>query len=171
MKWKWESVIKTPSYNLPWSAPEDKLLQEIVNATGPTHWHLIALEVYYKSGGQFVRNSVQCWERWTKYLCSTPKNKFWTHHEDMQLLNALLEGERRWPEIAKKVPGRFEKGLKKRWLHLLKKNESEITAEAKKIGRYLENGDSWDTHLIRKMIEIKEKKFAESQLEGIEILF
>lgn len=171
LKWKWDSIIRIPLHKVPWSTSEDQLLRDLIPIVGPIKWHQIALELCFKSEGKFVRNSNDCWNRWTNYLDPSSSKKIWTNQEEMTMLKALLEGERNWAEIAKRLQGKTEKRTRNRWIRLLKKYRTEIEAEARKLEIFVTRGEVWEQYLIKKLIEIKQNSVSESTLEGIPIIF
>ena len=85
----------------------------------------------------------------------------------MTLLNTLLDGERNWKEIAMKLSGRTESSVMNRWVFLLKKHESGLAAEAKKVEAISDRGEFWENHILKTLIEIKAKNNISYEQEGI----
>lgn len=167
LKWKWESILKVSLHNLHWTRPEDEILCGIVKGSDTQNWPQIALELYSQSEGQFYRSGSQCWDRWSNSLDIHRKKGAWTFEEDMTLLNTLLDGERNWKEIAMKLSGRTESSVMNRWVFLLKKHESGLAAEAKKVEAISDRGEFWENHILKTLIEIKAKNNISYEQEGI----
>ncbi|KAK7390434.1 hypothetical protein VNO78_25739 [Psophocarpus tetragonolobus] len=83
-----DNIIKGP-----WTLEEDSALVELVNQFGLKKWSQIAKLLHGRMGKQYV----------------------WTIEEDKILIEAHQEVGNRWSQIAKRLPGRTENGIKNRW--------------------------------------------------------
>jgi hypothetical protein len=120
-----------------WSMAEDNSLREIVMTNGIASRQQSARETAQKSkpgsGNSSYgmnwkrvavllgtgRTDVQCLHRWKKVLRPGLVKGPWTKEEDDELTLQWNSGNRKWSNIATKLPGRMGKQCRERWMNHL----------------------------------------------------
>nr|URY18757.1 MYB protein [Zanthoxylum bungeanum] len=92
-----------------WTEEEDKILEFAVQQFSAKNWKKIADCVPN-------RTAVQCLHRWQKVLNPNLVKGLWAKKEDA-LIIALVgkQGNKKWSDIAKHLPGRIGKQCRERW--------------------------------------------------------
>ncbi|KAK8887969.1 hypothetical protein M9Y10_039028 [Tritrichomonas musculus] len=103
---------------IPFSAQEDKIINNLVNMIGNKQWSFIA---------KFVagRTAKQCRDRYTNYLKPGLSNIEWTEEEDKLLLKLYQEVGPKWSTMHEYFKNRNQISLKNRFLYLQKNNDCE----------------------------------------------
>ena len=101
----------------PWTAPEDQLLVETVNKFGAGRWSTIAANIAGRSGKQ-------CRERYYMHLVPGVKKDAWTEEEDAIIAASVAELGTKWVQIASRLPGRTDLGVKNRYHSEKRKREA-----------------------------------------------
>ncbi|KAI5647285.1 hypothetical protein M9H77_33290 [Catharanthus roseus] len=92
-----------------WTEEEDKLLEAAVKRFNGKCWKRIAMCLP-------DRTDIQCMHRWQKVLNPMLVKGPWTKEEDDLIIElAGKQGNRKWSEIAKHLPGRIGKQCRERW--------------------------------------------------------
>ncbi|KAM7277022.1 hypothetical protein ACFE04_018888 [Oxalis oulophora] len=92
-----------------WTEEEDKLLASAVHAFHAKNWKKIAQHIPN-------RTDVQCLHRWQKVLNPELVKGAWAKEEDDLIIQLVAkQGNKRWSEIAKHLPGRIGKQCRERW--------------------------------------------------------
>ncbi|KAA8520596.1 hypothetical protein F0562_014852 [Nyssa sinensis] len=119
-----------------WTEEEDAILAFAVRKFNGKSWKKIAECVP-------DRTDVQCLHRWQKVLNPDLVKGPWTKEEDDRIIELVgKQGNKKWAEIAKKLPGRIGKQCRERWHNHLNpeinknawtKEEEQALIEAHKI--------------------------------------
>lgn len=96
-----------------WSADEDEKLLALVRQQLQRNVDEISWDEVEQ--GFRTRSKKQCRERWLSQLDPTLKKSEWTQDEDDLLLRLSDELNKKWAEIARRIPGRTENMVKNRW--------------------------------------------------------
>ena len=96
-----------------WSADEDEKLLALVRVQQQQGVEEISWDEVEQ--GFKTRSKKQCRERWLSQLDPTLKKTEWTADEDEALLKLSAELNKKWAEIARRIPGRTENMVKNRW--------------------------------------------------------
>ncbi|XP_071932587.1 uncharacterized protein [Coffea arabica] len=97
------------SWRLRWTEEEDKILQDAVQRFNGKCWKKIAKCLP-------DRTDVQCLHRWQKVLNPELVKGPWTKEEDDLIVELVgKQGNKKWSEIAKQLPGRIGKQCRERW--------------------------------------------------------
>ncbi|CAL9007043.1 unnamed protein product [Prunus brigantina] len=92
-----------------WTEEEDKILAHAVQKFNGRNWKKIAECVP-------DRTDVQCLHRWQKVLNPDLVKGFWSKEEDDLIIELVAkQGNKKWSEIAKSLPGRIGKQCRERW--------------------------------------------------------
>ncbi|GAV85574.1 Myb_DNA-bind_6 domain-containing protein, partial [Cephalotus follicularis] len=92
-----------------WTEEEDKVLAVSVEKFNGKNWKKIAECVPHRS-------DVQCLHRWQKVLHPDLVKRPWTKEEDALIIDLVAkQGNKKWSEIAKYLPGRIGKQCRERW--------------------------------------------------------
>jgi hypothetical protein len=97
---RWQKVLKPSLVKGPWTAEEDRAVNEHVRRYGPAKWSKIADALPGRIGKQ-------CRERWHNHLDPNVSKKAWSEEEDRMILEFHSTVGNRWSEIAKQLPGRY----------------------------------------------------------------
>lgn len=153
----------------PWSSLEDDMLIQIIQEKGPQHWKEIAVELNARSGIGVFRQGKQCRERWINHLDPSIKKGGWSEEEDLKILTNFIEVGKKWAEIAKRLGGRTENGVKNRWISLIKRYKSEVNLDGYSAQDGLED-ENWEQKLAQAIIVHKTHK-KEGRRGSVDILF
>lgn len=97
----------------PWTAEEDKLLQQGVERFGEQeNWKTIAVSIP-------GRTNKACRKRWLHSLSPSVKKTAWTAEEDQKLLYLYDQQGPKWSVIARQIPGRTDDACSKRYREAL----------------------------------------------------
>ena len=140
-----------------WTISDDKLLIQLAEKYGFSHWNIIASYFQNKKGKQ-------CRERWYNNLCPDVNKSPWTLEEETLLLLLHNKIGNKWSKLSKYLKGRTDNNIKNYWNSNMKKrhnfaNEnlknklSEIKKRFKK-----ENQEIIEKLLINELIEIINKQ-------------
>ena len=132
---------------------EDDILFQIIQEKGPQHWKSIALELNERSGLGIYRQGKQCRERWINHLDPSIKKGGWNEEEDLNLLKYYIELGKKWAEIAKRLGGRTENGVKNRWISLIKRYKTEYDDQA--IRAESEEDNAWERKIAQAIVDSK----------------
>ncbi|BBG97500.1 myb domain protein 3r-5, partial [Prunus dulcis] len=92
-----------------WTEEEDEILAHAVQKFNGRNWKKIAECVP-------DRTDVQCLHRWQKVLNPDLVKGFWSKEEDDLIIELVAkQGNKKWSEIAKSLPGRIGKQCRERW--------------------------------------------------------
>ncbi|XP_061995324.1 transcription factor MYB3R-3-like [Rosa rugosa] len=92
-----------------WTEEEDRILTDAVEKHNGKNWKRIAECVR-------GRTDVQCLHRWQKVLSPDLVKGFWSKEEDDLIIELVAkQGNKKWSEIAKSLPGRIGKQCRERW--------------------------------------------------------
>ncbi|XP_052211248.1 transcription factor MYB3R-3-like [Diospyros lotus] len=92
-----------------WTKEEDKILESAVQKFHGKNWKKIAECVPY-------RTHYQCLHRWQKVLNPNLIKGPWTKEEDELIIELVSkQGNKKWSEVAKHLPGRIGKQCRERW--------------------------------------------------------
>jgi hypothetical protein len=94
-----------------WSAEEDGLLLQAVEANGPSNWNNIAVALPGRTGKQ-------CRERWITKLSPAFRSDAWTSDEDATLVRLQAAHGNQWAKFRAELPGRSTVSIKNRWVSL-----------------------------------------------------
>ncbi|KAH6779843.1 Homeodomain-like protein [Perilla frutescens var. hirtella] len=124
-----------------WTEEEDEILRDAVKKYEGKSWKKIA-------GCLPGRADVQCLHRWQKVLNPDLVKGPWSKEEDSLLVELVgKSGEKKWSEIAERLPGRMGKQCRERWNNHLKPeiNKAAWTDEEEKIliNAHAEYGNKW----------------------------
>jgi len=72
---------------------------------------------------KLFRNGKQCRERWYNHLNPELKRGPWTVEEELLLLAAAIEHNKRWTTVRKHVKGRTQNDVKNHWARLVKREK------------------------------------------------
>ena len=112
----------------PWSAHEDLLLRQWVEAEGAEKWSLCAKSIVGRSGKQ-------CRERWFNILSPNVKRGDWKPEEDALIFQKFQVCGPKWTKIAECLEGRTENSIKNRFYSTIRKMKSQepsVVTEMKK---------------------------------------
>lgn len=107
-----------------WSPEEDKLLAELVEEQRQRRKGLSLADISWDEveEGFGSRTKKQCRERWISQLDPTLNRGQWTPEEDALLEELAEKTNRKWANIARKMPGRTENMVKNRFHALQRQN-------------------------------------------------
>ncbi|CAD8198627.1 unnamed protein product [Paramecium octaurelia] len=122
LKQRWITLINPVQKSINWDSQEDDIIRSLMNEQDEKHiWTFIALELYNKNGGQFIRTPKQVRERWMNYLNPKLNKANWTQKEDIQLLINIVNHGKRWSQLSTLLQGRTENQVKNRFKSLMQK--------------------------------------------------
>lgn len=107
---RWQKVLKPGLVKGPWTAKEDAIIVDLINAhgIGNIKWS----EISYHLPGRLGK---QCRERWVNHLDPNLKKGPWSQDEDRILFEQHAALGNKWRDIAAQLPGRSENSVKNRW--------------------------------------------------------
>ncbi|OQR84871.1 myb-like DNA-binding protein [Achlya hypogyna] len=111
---RWQKVLKPGLVKGHWSHAEDVKLRDLVR-DAPTLAAIRWKDVAEKISG---RTAKQCRERWKNHLDPTIAKGAFTDAEDVALEAAFADYGNGWSKIAKRLPGRTQEQVKKRYKEL-----------------------------------------------------
>lgn len=134
--------LQQPKKWVRWSEHEDQVLRSAVHQWGENNFRHISEQVFHGS-----RTEVQCKTRWKKVSCFqcldfireidahgifATHTQFdskalqpglvkghWTKEEDSIITESVADGNMKWSDIAKHLPGRIGDSVKERWVNVL----------------------------------------------------
>eukprot|EP00300_Choanocystis_sp_HF-7_P001308 c11057_g1_i1.p1 GENE.c11057_g1_i1~~c11057_g1_i1.p1 ORF type:complete len:269 (+),score=38.13 c11057_g1_i1:75-809(+) len=115
--WDAQDSGKLPISKAYWSAHEDSLLRQLVQACGPKNWSTIAKSFKGRVGKQ-------CRERWRNHLNPQIRKDPFTQEEDNRILELVLAYGTKWTQIATQLPGRTDNSIKNRYYSALKRTHT-----------------------------------------------
>ncbi|CAD8203196.1 unnamed protein product [Paramecium octaurelia] len=122
LKQRWITLINPVQKSINWDSQEDDIIRSLMNEQDEKHiWTFIALELYNKNGGQFIRTPKQVRERWMNYLNPKLNKANWSQTEDLQLLTNIVKNGKRWSQLSAALTGRTENQVKNRFKSLMQK--------------------------------------------------
>lgn len=104
-----------------WTALEDSILRQRVEAFGTSSWVAIAKEIP-------DRTAKQCRERWSNNL-RPGLNIEWTDEDDIRLFQFITRNGRDWKGMTSVLPGKTANSLKNRFSSLVRRLEKEKSSE------------------------------------------
>ena len=107
---RWSKVLRPGLRKGPWTEEEDNIVRSLVaqHGAGKIKWSQVAAQLPGRLGKQ-------CRERWLNHLDPGIKRDAWSHDEDEALHEAHRQLGNRWSQIAERLPGRTENGVKNRF--------------------------------------------------------
>ncbi|CAD8091038.1 unnamed protein product [Paramecium primaurelia] len=176
LKQRWITLINPVQKSINWDSQEDDIIRSLMNEQDEKHiWTFIALELYNKNGGQFIRTPKQVRERWMNYLNPKLNKTNWTQTEDLQLLTNIVKNGKRWSQLSTILQGRTENQVKNRFKSLMQKiykdEEDEELDELQAIQDYLKKlGVSYEQvtgdPIIQKKQSFQELKYKPRKLHN-----
>ena len=124
---RWSKILKPGLIKGPWSAHEDLLLKQWVDAQGPQKWSICARGISGRSGKQ-------CRERWFNILNPNVKKGEWNPEEDALIFQMFKTCGPKWTMIAGYLEGRTENSIKNRFYSTIRKMKTqgqELSPEVK----------------------------------------
>ncbi|KAL6130877.1 hypothetical protein ACLB2K_069255 [Fragaria x ananassa] len=104
LTFKFHGTLRIPS-----SCLQDRVLADAVEKYNGKNWKRIAECVR-------GRTDVQCLHRWQKVLSPDLVKGFWSKEEDDLIIELVAkQGNKKWSEISKSLPGRIGKQCRERW--------------------------------------------------------
>ncbi|CAD8197762.1 unnamed protein product [Paramecium pentaurelia] len=164
LKQRWITLINPVQKSINWDSQEDDIIRSLMNEQDEKHiWTFIALELYNKNGGQFIRTPKQVRERWMNYLNPKLNKANWTQKEDIQLLTNIVNHGKRWSQLSTLLQGRTENQVKNRFKSLMQKiykdEDDEELDEIQAIQDYLKKLGVYSEELAGDPIIQKKQSF------------
>lgn len=97
-----------------WTSQEDKLLLQLIDIHGPSHWSLIASSMNNREGKQ-------CRERWHNHLNPNILKDNWSDEEDLRLYLLFRLYGSKWSILSFLFSGRTDNSIKNHWNSIMKK--------------------------------------------------
>eukprot|EP00301_Raphidiophrys_heterophryoidea_P019728 c45_g1_i1.p1 GENE.c45_g1_i1~~c45_g1_i1.p1 ORF type:complete len:151 (+),score=12.21 c45_g1_i1:585-1037(+) len=105
-----------------WSEKEDNILRQAVKEYGTTLWTKVAERLHH-------RTNKQCRERWLNHLSPMVNKAPWSSTEDELILDFVRKHGSKWATIAKKLEGRPDNAVKKRFQVLERRGRVDFQAK------------------------------------------